>query len=142
MKISEEFIEMWIPVFNDFIVRHPNIADQVIDWYPSGQMQIMVRLDDGSRKLYDWLTDRIYNIYPVEDDLSEDQWRGNFALKLRQKLNYHGMTQEELSAKTGISNVTISKYIKGKAMPNAHNLEKISKALKSSMNEFADKYYY
>lgn len=51
------------------------------------------------------------------------------------KREMRNISEIELSERTGISVVTISKYRKGKAIPNARNLRKIAEALDITPND-------
>ena len=45
------------------------------------------------------------------------------------------MTQYELSDKTGISKIQISKYVRGKAIPTFYNVELMANALGVTPND-------
>lgn len=128
----------WEPVFNEFVDRYPDLAEDIIDWYPSAQLEITVRLKDGRKYAYDWMVKSAWIIHDPEDDteeLSEMEWRSMFSKNLLRKMRNIGMTQDELSYITGISQVTISKYINRKATPSTYNVRKIANALKCSIGE-------
>lgn len=128
----------WEPVFDEFVDRYPDLAEDIIDWYPSAQLEITVRLKDGRKYAYDWMVKSLWLIYDPEDDveeLSEMEWRSMFSKNLLRKMRNVGMTQDELSYITGISQVTISKYINCKTTPGTYNVRKIANALKCSIGE-------
>ena len=54
----------------------------------------------------------------------------------------HGMTQAELSEKTGIPKSTLSGYFSQRSTPNAGNLEKISTALNVNKSDIDPRYRY
>lgn len=54
----------------------------------------------------------------------------------------HGMTQAELSEKTGIPKSTLSGYFAQRSTPNAGNLEKISTALNIKKSDIDPRYRY
>ena len=134
MKTAKDY---WTPIYNDFIGRYPELAEKIIDWYPSGQMEITVKIKGGEKYAYDWHDQIAYLIYTQDDEyeLNEEEWRKRFAKKLQQKLNRLGMTQEVLAFNTGISLVTINKYIKSKATPSGYNIQRIASALQCSYSE-------
>lgn len=70
--------------------------------------------------------------------IDEMTWRKEFAKLLRDKLRYEGITQERLAAETGISRITISKYLNQRATPSGYNLNLIAKCLNCPVSEFAD----
>lgn len=125
-------------ILESFEQYYPNINERAVDWYPSGQMEIIVRTDDGNKYEYCCIDHSIKLVkndnYNCEE-LDEKTWRELFSYKLHKKLYMSSLNQESLSSKTGISRVTISKYLNGKATPSVYNLEKIARALKCSINE-------
>jgi DNA-binding XRE family transcriptional regulator len=134
MKTAKDY---WTPIFNDFIQRYPELAEKIIDWYPSGQMEITVKIKGGEKYLYDWQEQLVYLVHASDEQyaVNEEEWRIRFAKKLQRKLNCLGMTQEALAFNTGISLVTISKYINGKATPSGYNIQRIASALQCSYSE-------
>ena len=60
--------------------------------------------------------------------ISEDEFRRKVGMIIKQMLTDKGMTQKELSLITGISIVSINRYIKGKATMSTYNANKIANA--------------
>lgn len=130
----------WEPIYDDFIQRYPELVEQMIDWYPSGQLEIAIRLKTGQKYIYDWLENLLVKIHDPDDMTkeTEEEWEIKFSNNLKRKLRNVGMTQDLLAFETGISVVTINKYTNGKSIPNAYNLRKIANALKCSLYELTD----
>lgn len=136
--MSDKFYEMWKPVLNSFENVYPELYELMIDWYPIAEMEIAVKLSDGRIISYDMMGDFISNIHnPVEskEQISEMEWRRNFSKRLIAKLNRAGLTQDRLSEMTGISKVSINRYINEKASPNGYTLDRIANVLNCSVNE-------
>ena len=134
----EKFYRIWQPVLNSFKMHYPEMYEQMIDWHPSARLQIAVKLNTGRYITYDLVDDIIrinYDPYAVNDELNEDLWRDNFAKRLNNLMRTGGITQSRLSDITGISMVTLSKYMNGKAIPSGYNIYRISRALKCSVAE-------
>lgn len=130
----------WEPIYDDFVQRYPELVEQMIDWYPSGQLEIAIRLKTGQKYIYDWLENLLVKIHDPDDMTkeTEEEWEIKFSNNLKRKLRNVGMTQDLLAFETGISVVTINKYINGKSIPSAYNLRKIANALKCSLYELTD----
>lgn len=127
----------WEPVYKTFCQDYPNLSEEMVDWYPSAQMEITVKTMDGKKYAYDFMDRRIY---PICDrggniDISEAEWRKIFVCNLNRKMRNMAMTQTRLAEKTGVSQITISKYINGLATPSSFNLIKMARALKCSIHE-------
>lgn len=68
--------------------------------------------------------------------MTEQEWREEFARRLRKiKHNNKDYDQKELSEVTGISEATISHYLKGTRTPRGENLVKLAKALDCTVDE-------
>ena len=134
MKKAKDF---WTPIYEMFSNEHWSMAEHVVDWYPCGQYKIAIKLDDGTFHEYDWLTKAVITLRDTEDTLpeTEAEWRLRFSRKLIQKLYRSSVSQSILSDKTGISKVTINRYIKCLATPSGYNLQKIARALSCSIDE-------
>lgn len=136
----EKINKIWEPIIEDFVSENVYMAEQLVDWYPSGQMEIIIRLKDGCKYRYDWLEKTITLISsPIDDELmDEESWRSKFGHRLYLKMRKFGISQEDLADATSISVVTISRYINGKATPSTYNMEKIARALRCSISELTN----
>ena len=110
-------IEPWEGLLKDFERNNPDLIDEVVDWYPVDQMTIVVNLVDGRKFAYEFIGNKTYPFYESEpkEINDEETLRQEFARRLRKKMDYAGYNQDRLSADSGISFVTISKYLNGKA---------------------------
>ena len=138
--MSKKMNEMWDSVLAEFEQEFSTIAVDVVDWYPSGQMEITVKTENGDKYVYNWLYKSIRIVHSVDHDLEmeEEDWRKSFVHMLTHKMYRLGLSQDILSERTGISRVTISKYVNGKATPSSYNIRKLARALKCSTSELMD----
>lgn len=129
--------EQWNYNIEYFEHVYPELAEQVVDWYPYKQMHLMVKLNDGSRYVYNITNHNLYKFYDPVDPIIEDEesCRQDFARKLRNKMNTILITQEMLANESGISRITISKYLNGRATPSIYNLRRICDVLGCTANE-------
>lgn len=140
-KNRDGYKEVWTPVYDNFEQHYPELSDRMVDWYPSGQMEITVKLDDGSILKYDWMGATIEHIRVPNDfinDYDEAYCKERFGYNLRNKMRHMGISQDELSYLTDISKVSLSKYMNGKASPTVYNLLRIAKALRCSVSELTN----
>ena len=117
----------------------PFISRDAIECKEISPFELMIRLNDGSAVIYDDSIRSIRNLPPDSDKLTEEQCRREFGIRLHKLLKRKNITQNELSEKTGISNISISKYITGKTSPSFYAVDKIAKVLKCSIDEFSYK---
>lgn len=131
----------WEPVYKAFCQDYSRLAEDMVDWYPSAQMEITVKIKDGKKYAYDFMTRRAYPVRDQNDndiDISEEEWRDMFAHNLNKKMRNVTMSQDRLAEEVGISQVMISKYVNGLATPSSLNLIKIAKALQCSIHELVN----
>lgn len=132
----------WKPVYEAFCQDYPNLAAEMLDWYPSAQLEITVKIEGGKKYAYDFLNRQAYLIHDPGNkdsiDISEEEWRKIFARNLNRKMRNVAMTQDRLADTIGVTQVTISKYTNGLATPNSRNLIKMARALKCSIHELVN----
>lgn len=121
-------------LIDSFRLYFPSISKNVSKYYPISTFELIVKLNDGTMMSYYDLDHTIRKL-PNKNNMTEDECRYEFGLRLRRLMSFKGITQVELSETTGISRTTISDYITGKVTPNFYNASKIAKALKCSLEE-------
>ena len=152
----DKYLEIWKPVIENFESTYEEICcrtnapmHDVVDWYPSAHSQITVKLSDGGLYLYELIGNKIIPIRDTNDSHHEERvaigkdeqaWRNNFSRRLYVKMQRRGINQERLSELSGISCVTLSKYVNGQATPSGFNLERLSNALQCSVLELVSVY--
>lgn len=123
-------------ILDDFESHYKYFYDKMIDWYAYGYYEIIAILNNGARLIYNQMSGSIRFIKDDEHELSEDEWTKSFSVTLKQKVSTKGLTQKDLSDATGISKVSISKYMSGKSIPSYYNMIKIAQVLDCSVSEF------
>ena len=122
-------------LFHNFQVYFPRIADQVVCWYKDGIDTLFVRLDNGRALQFDDSNQAIRYLPEDPVNLSEEECRSEFGKRLQKVMVFRGVTQEELSSRTGIHRTLISQYMNGKHTPSFYVVDKIAKALNCSIDE-------
>lgn len=139
--MSNNHEQIFEPIFEEMELYFPFLVEQMVDWYPSGQMEVTVKLKDGRKIAYSSITKGIRTVRTADGDfenIDEDQWRDSFRMRLYKKLYVSNMSQEELADKVGISTRMISRYMVGKATPSAHTVYRLAKALGCTVSELTD----
>ena len=136
----EDFVNHWYPIYRDFLNWHEEYEGKVVDYYPCGRNELMIRLDNLQYIRFNWEINTIHIVHSAsfEQTNTDESWKRNFAERLFKRMRVMHITQEELSNLTGISAVTISKYVTAKAMPNGLNLSRLAHALDCSVSELID----
>lgn len=118
--------------FDRFARYYPMYAECTIEWRELGGSRIVCTLDDGSKKVFDFNDSSVYTI-PSECDGNIQ--RKLFGVALKDMLREKQITQKELSVLTGISQVTISKYVTGKNIPSFYTANVIARALNCKIDD-------
>lgn len=113
---------------------YPEITKKVVDGYSSGVQEITLLLSDDMKLVYDHIAKTIRFCKPVKENQTEAEWRKEFGIRLSERLYKAGITQQELSERTKISQSVISKYINGQATPSVYNLMRIADVIDYSLS--------
>ena len=123
-------------MFEEFQLFFPATAEKAVRWYPSGRCEITIISQDGSKVRYNSQLQTIRGSYQDRDqDLTT-----NMAKRLRRKLEERRMTQKDLAEKIGVAEQTVSRYLKGTALPNVLVANHISEALDCTLSEIFEDY--
>lgn len=121
--------------YRNFEMQFPYDAAKAVEYYlEDGGYNLIVILNDGRRVSFD-VYEESSRYLPSSDDVDEERFRLEFGRRLRRILDFKNISQLELSEMTGISQVAISKYIRGKRTPSFYNADKIARALDCSITE-------
>lgn len=70
--------------------------------------------------------------------MSENEWLAYFGVNLEEYMIAAKMTQRDLADASGLSEASISNYIRGRRMPEVRAIINIAEALNCSVNELVD----
>lgn len=126
-------------LFKKFEMYFPIMASKAVECYQNYYDDLVVKLENGETVVYDDTT-RSYRRLPYDSaELTEDECRREFGIRLSKILTRKNITQIELSEMTGINRSILNGYITGKHSPSFYNVDRIAKALGCSVDEF--RYY-
>ena len=113
----------------------PYLQEEVISAREYIPMMLLLETNSRFNYFYD-LTKNVLIPIPKDDrDLDKDSFRRIFGVLMRRCLEHSGLTQEELSEKTGISQARISEYLYGKHFPSFYQIDKLAKAMNCSVED-------
>lgn len=128
-----------IDMYNRFLDKHKRIGYSVIDWYYIGNSTLVLHTKHGDTYTYDDKKRKVVRVMKEEDKvlgvMTEEDWRKEFALVLRDKMRKKGMKGYMLADKTGLSRIAISKYVNATRTPSSYNLVLIADALGCLVSE-------
>lgn len=123
-------------MFKEFSLYFPVTAEKAIDYRETSRYELTIKLSNGDMVLYDDIDKAIRTLPKDLDNLTEVECRLEFGRRLRKIMYMKGITQVELSRRTGITQPMLSKYINGESSPSFYYTDKIAKALRCSIEEF------
>ena len=105
----------------------PGLLGEVV--HAREYVHLMLLLETNSKYDYFYnLTNNVLIPIPKSD-------KRIFGVLLRRALEHSGLTQEELSEKTGIQQARISDYLYGKHFPSFYQIDKMAKAMNCSVED-------
>jgi DNA-binding Xre family transcriptional regulator len=123
-------------VLENFKRYFPLIAADVVDVVNRTDTFVEVEVQNGIRLIYDDIDNTIRTLPIDSSGMSEDECRREFGIRLRRLMYIKGITEDELSERTGITQPRLSGYIRGQNSPSFYKVDKIAKALDCSVDEF------
>lgn len=113
----------------------PDLLGEVV--HVREYVQFMLLLETNTKYDYFYnITNNVLIPIPKDDkNLDKDSFRRIFGVLLRRALECSGLTQEELSEKTGIPQPNISDYLYGKHFPSFYQIDKMAKAMNCSVED-------
>ena len=122
-------------MFENFKMYFPSISREVVESYKNDDFSLILKTDVGETFMYDDFEHTIRLLPRDSYNLTEDQCKNEFGVRLRRLLYLKGMTQIELSERTGIQRTQLTNYILGKTSPSFYIVDKIAKGLGCSIDE-------
>ena len=117
------------------------LIQNIITYKALNDWDLFVELKNGDKFIYDGFTNSVSFDFYESDDLTEEQMTIEFSKNLRKTIRRKFITQDELARKTGISRLSINRYINGKQLPDYITLRKLSNALGCPIEDFYYKKY-
>ena len=127
-------------LFESFKLYYPSFAKKTVEYRTFGPDILIAKLSDGDTIRFDDMEHTFQRIPYSSDNMTEENCRYEFSIRLRRIMVYKAISQAELAEKIGVSQVAISNYLTGKRTPNLYVLDKIAKALDCSLDEFTYRY--
>ena len=123
-------------IIDNFKLHFPRLFEKAVNYEINDEHEAVIFLNDNTSILYDEI-DNTYRKLPSDrNNMTEEECRNEFGMRLYKIMISRGLTEAELSERTGIPQNRISGYITGKNTPSFYKVDKIAKALGCSIEEF------
>lgn len=126
---------------NEYIVKafemyFPSLAERTVKLIRTTESEITALLGDGRRYMFEHMKNIVRPLPNDPNDMTEKEFKNEFAHRLFNAMKYRGVTQEELARLTGVTQPTLSNYLNGKSSPSFYTVDKLAKALNCSVDRF------
>lgn len=122
-------------IFKDAHFHFPSLCEEAVDIYENNPFELVFIMADGTRHSY-YSLDKSIRKLPKGPELTEEEYRKEFGIRLSDILYRRGISQDELSKMTDISRASINHYVNGVATPSYSNASRIARALHMSLDDF------
>lgn len=120
-----------------FESNYPNLADKIkSSKNVICEREMEVKLIDGRAYIFDGYHQTLRQLPTNSKYLTKEEFKIEFAYRLRKVMTVKKISQVELSHLTDIQLTDINRYVQGKAIPTFYTVDKIAKALDVSVDEF------
>lgn len=113
----------------------PDLLGEVVHAREYVQFMLLLETNTKYDYFYNITNDVLIPIPKDDKNLDKESFRRIFGVLLRRALEHSGLTQEELSQKTGIPQPNISDYLYGKHFPSFYQIDKMAKAMNCSVED-------
>lgn len=128
-----------INIYERFKRMYPAFAEMSIDWTSIGLDEIEVMLSDHTRVIYDSSENIL--IFPSKDLSEEEAWVKEFARRLKKRLYIRGIPQADVANHCGVSQGTVSNWLRGRTTPDLYILTKIAELIGCTTDDLIEYEY-
>lgn len=131
-------------IYENFLKFYKPAEGEVVEWRPVTSFEIIIYLSDGTHMRYNGGDRSFGYLRNYETDelgnytMSDEEYKQAFSDKFRRIMNASMVNQNCLSEQTGISRISISRYLNGKSLPDCRNLSRLANALGCSITELTN----
>lgn len=120
----------------NFSFYYHNMVDNVVDYrHIYGGYQLIL-MEDGEVYLYDDEFQTIRKLPIDPNDMTERECRNEFGKAMQRIMHVQRVSQLVLSERTGISQASLSCYMRGTVTPSFYAADRIAKALGRPLDDF------
>lgn len=131
-RTNNEWLEDMIDTATLYI---PFITDKAVSYHEGSFGELIIITNDGRKVSFDTFT-HVFRAIPNDERLNDEKvYRAEFGRRLRRVMAVRGVTQDELSEKTGIHRTMISQYLCGKVTPSIFKVYQMAKVLECCVDD-------
>lgn len=119
-------------IYANFKRECPHVLQDVARWGPHGDWTIMLYLRNGDRAIYH---DLFGSVMAIHKNMTEQEWRKYFSRSLEQMMRFKMITQKQLAEQSGLSQISITKYMNMRTTPSAYVIQRLADELQCSASD-------
>lgn len=120
-----------------FLNQHPAIDENEIESYMYiSPYDIFIKFKNGHKCIYEELENYLRPVNFKNNFLTEEEFKKEFAYRLRTYMDRHYITQEEMAQKIGTSQTMLYRYCNGLVLPSIYKIQLIANILKYPLESF------
>jgi DNA-binding Xre family transcriptional regulator len=116
-------------MLNSFEHYYSYLYEQMIDWWPSGQHCLTVKLEDGTLIEFDSFSNAIRRIQPENYETDVETLRKSIGHNIKKIVQTRNMSQGDIAKRCGITEAMLSRYIHGTSLPSLDKVNALAAAL-------------
>ena len=128
--MNKKLIHNYLPHINPFATEKDLKKVEELNEY-----EILFVFKNGDKVIYDRVLRSFRGFYPEGHELTDEEWKRSFKIRLHTIMKHRGVSQEVLAERVGTSQTMITRYINGYCIPSTIMLAKIARALNCSLDD-------
>ena len=120
-----------------FMNQHPMIKEEEIESYMYvSPYDIFIKFKDGKKYIYDQTRNYLRPILYKHYELTEEEFKKEFSIRLRSYMSRHYITQEDMAKRIGTGQTMLYRYCNGLVLPSVYKMQLIANVLGYSLESF------
>ena len=120
-----------------FMNQHPMIKEEKIESYMYvSPYDIFIKFKDGRKYIYDQTRNYLRPILYKHYELTEEEFKKEFSIRLRSYMSRHYITQEDMAKRIGTGQTMLYRYCNGLVLPSVYKIQLIANVLKYPLESF------
>lgn len=122
-------------IFENFKRYFPVVAKSVVEYHPDTIDTIILYTDKDERIIYDDSEHTIRCLSYRNTDLDKTEFSREFGRRLRKIMERRFMTQSEFADRLGLTQAQVSRYVRGRNIPDFYILDRMASVLDCSIDD-------
>lgn len=120
-----------------FMNQHPMIKEEEIESYMYvSPYDIFIKFKDGKKYIYDQTRNYLRPILYKHYELTEEEFKKEFSIRLRSYMSRHYITQEDMAKRIGTGQTMLYRYCNGLVLPSVYKMQLIANVLGYPLESF------